>query len=63
MKRLVLAGLAGLFAATASAQHTKRFTAEAPLVADGRRIADMTASVELNHDGRGAAEGTYTQSG
>ena len=59
MKRLVLGGLAGLFAATASAQHTKRFTAETPLVAEGRRIADMAASVELGYDGRSAADGTY----
>ena len=59
MKRLVLGGLAGLFAATASAQHAKRFTAEIPLVADGRRIADMVASVELSYDGRSAADATY----
>ena len=59
MKTLVLAGLASLFAATASAQHTKRFAAQAPLVADGRRIADVAASVELNYDGRSAADGTY----
>ena len=59
MKKLVLGGLACLFAATASAQHTKQFTAAAPLTADGRHIADMVASVELNYDGRSAADGTY----
>ena len=59
MKKLILGGLASLFAATASAQHMKRFTAETALVADGRHVADMVASVELHYDGRSTADGTY----
>ena len=59
MTRLVLVGLASLLAATASAQHVKQFTAETPLVADGRHIADMVANVGFSYDGRSTADGTY----